>query len=126
VAVQTFLVKNDGDAEPRMFDEKFLDCVGEFRRFARIFSDAGIRRRAAGVARTTDLSDAVTFFKAALAFSKSKLPLESRNFVVFFLPDAHHLRGFFLERHAREQIFHAFLGRKARQLVGGKGVRFAF
>ena len=125
VAVQAFLVKNHRNAEPRMFDEKFLDRVGQFRRFAGIFADAGVARHAAGVAGAADLSDAMAVFESCLAFLKSKLPAASSSFVGFFLPDAHHLRGLFFQRHARQQILHAPRSRRGGIFVKGNcGGRF--
>ena len=53
VAVQAFLVKHDGNAEPALFDEEFLNRVGELGVGARAL------QAAAGVARPTDLADAV-------------------------------------------------------------------
>jgi hypothetical protein len=107
ITVQTFLVKHHRNAEPRFFDEKFLDGVGEFRRLPGVLADASVARRAAGVARPADLANAVTFFERGLRLLKIKVAVCIEQLRGFLLPDAHHLRGFFLQRHARQQIFHA-------------------
>ena len=44
------------------------------------------------------------FLNAALAFFRSKFPVGIHERLGFLLPDAHHLRGLFLERHARQQV----------------------
>ena len=72
VTMQTFLVKNYRDAEPRVPDEKFLDGVGQLRRGARRLADACVRRLAARVAGASDLSDAIPMFERGLRFREIK------------------------------------------------------
>ena len=66
--MQTFLVKHHRNSESRMFDKKFLDRIGEFRRFPGIFPHACVARHAARVAGAANLSHAVTFFKGGFGF----------------------------------------------------------
>src|ERR1035437_10278809 len=96
-----------------MFDEKLLNRVGQLRRFARVFSNAC-------VAGTTNLSETVSFFESGLGFFEIKITGSVQKLRVFFLPEAHHLRGLFLQRHARQQIFHATGGGCGRFFISGK------
>jgi len=47
----------------------------------------------------------VTFLEGCFGFCKIKIPLRIQKLGRLLLPDADHLRGFFFEGHAREQIF---------------------
>jgi len=80
-------MKHHRNAKPAVFEEKFLDGIGQLRHFARIFALA----RVAGPA---NLAETVPFLKAALAFGDRNFHRRSRA-SRFFLPDAHHLRDFF-------------------------------
>ena len=57
---------------------------------------------AGGIAGATDLADAVTFAKCGLGLLQIELAVGIDELLRFLLPDAHHLRGFFLERHPPE------------------------
>ena len=50
---------------------------------------------------------------------ESKLPSASTSVSAFCLPDAHHLRGLFLQRHARQQVLHAPGGGQTGVFIGG-------
>ena len=58
-------------------------------------------------------------WNAFFALARSKLPFVVDQLLGLLLPDAEHLRGFFFEGHAREQIFDAARGGQARILIGG-------
>ena len=99
VAVQALLVKDHGDAEPAVLDEELLDGVGEFRHAARVLALAGI-------AGTAHLAEPASLFESGLGFGRVEIAVGIHQRLGFLLPDAHHLRGLFLQRHASEQVFH--------------------
>ena len=70
MSMQTFFVENDRNFQAAVFQEKFLDFVGEFRGFARVFAFAC-------VAGTGHLSEAISFFEKCFGFLSSKLPSSS-------------------------------------------------
>lgn len=96
-----------------MFDEKFLNGVGQFGHRARIFSDAAVGGFAASIAGPTDLADAMTFFEGRFRLFQIEVAILIQQPGGFLLPEAHHLRGFFFQRHSRYQIFNALFRRKA-------------
>ena len=112
VAVQAFLVIHHRDAEPGVLNEEPLNRVRHLRRLARGFA-------ASGVARAAHLAEAVPVTEVRLGLDRVKVPLAVEQQIRFLLPDAEHLRGFFLERHARKQVFHSGGGRKRSLLVSG-------
>ena len=120
VAVETFLVENHGDAEPRFLDEKFLDGVGEFRHAARGLAIGGHGRVASRIAGATDLAHAVAFLERRLRFGGIEVAAGVHEFRGLLLPEAHHLRGFFFEGHPREQIFDAGGGGQGGVFVSGR------
>lgn len=116
--MQTFLVENHRNAEPRMFDEKFLNGVGQFGHRARIFSDAAVGGFAASIAGPTDLADAMTFFEGRFRLFQIEVAILIQQPGGFLLPDAHHLRGFFFQRHVCQQVFYALFKWKIAIRVG--------
>ncbi len=120
VAVQAFLVKDHGNAEPGIFDEKFLDGVGEFRHLLGGSAQPWRGGGGCGIAGTADLAEAMTFFEGGLRLLGIKIAFGVQQFGGFFLPDAHHLRGFFFQRHAREEIFNAAFGGNVGVFVNGR------
>jgi len=112
VAVKAFLVIHHRDAEPRVLKEEPLNRVRHLRRLA-------WRLAASSVARAADLAEAVPVTEVRFCLDRVKVPLAVEQQIRFLLPDAHHLRGFLLERHARKQVFHAGGSRKRRLPVSG-------
>ena len=103
VTVQTFLVEDHRNSEPGIFHEKFLNRIRQFGRAARVLALA----RVAGPAH---LPKSVAVLERGFGLLQIKIALGVRERLGFFLPDAHHLRGFFLQCHARQQVLHAFGG----------------
>src|SRR5512132_1818710 len=112
VPVKYFVMKNGWNAESRVFDQPFLNCVGEQCALAwtlllplpRNLSDtifhyfrSLVRREVTAVRRKICL----------------RVDLRSSS------PKTRQLRNLFLERHSREQISHPTFDRKARILIGG-------
>src|SRR5689334_16328812 len=104
-------MKDHGNAQPALLDEELLNGVRERCLTARVFP-------AAGVARPTDLPETSTICQRALSFARGVVAWGSDQFVGLLLPHTHHLRLFFLERHAREEILDATLGGKVGGLIG--------
>ncbi len=100
-AVQTFFVKNHRNAEPTVLDKKLLDGVSEFRLAARVLALARI-------AGATDLPETMTFFESGFGFPQIEVAVGIYERFSFLLPDAHHLRGFFFQRHPRQKVFDSF------------------
>ena len=100
-----------------MFDKKFLDGVGQFRRGAGTFANANIGGFAAGITGPAHLADAMALFEGGFGLGKVKITLGIHQFGGFFLPDAHHLSCFFRQRHPGEQITHAALRRQRRFFI---------
>ena len=111
MAVQAFLMEHDWNAQPAVLDEESLNGVRQLGLAAR-------RRAAAGVARTSNLSETVSVGERGARFRIVETALlRRRGFVAFFIPDAHHLRDFLLERHAREEIGDSLVGGEISVLV---------
>ena len=68
VTVQTFFVENHGDSETRVFDEKLLDRIGEFRHVSGFLARTGV----AGAAH---LAGRVSLFECNLGFLKIEVTL---------------------------------------------------
>ena len=109
-AVQAFLVKNHRNAEAAVFAEKFLRGVGEFRHRAHI-------QPAAEGTGAANLAEAVARRETRAALWPNRNARVVGECFRNFLPNAHHLRGLFLDGHAREQILHAALRRQRRVLI---------
>src|SRR5262249_37538055 len=92
LAVQAFLMENYGNAQARVLDEKLLDCVGELGVFTRIFALSGI----AGAAY---LPDAMALFETGFRLLQVEIAITVQESFGLLLPDARHLRGFFVQRH---------------------------
>ena len=119
VTVQAFLMKEHRDTEPRMFDEKLLDRIGQLRRLARTLAHAGVGWLAAGVTRAGDLADAMAVPEMFYGLGKIKIAVLVLQFGGFLLPDAHHLRDFLRQGHAGQQVGNAPGERGGRIFVGG-------
>ena len=109
VAVQTFLVKQDGNAEARILHGEVLHRVYERNRLARVteWGLVGIAT-AAQVARTGNLANAGGKYLPRLGLVE--ITRRSEDFPLA-IPNGGDLRDLFLECHAREEILHAFLHR---------------
>ena len=103
VAVQAFFVKHNRDPQPRVFQEEPLDGVGQLRHFTRVLAFACI-------AWSAYLAQPMTFFKMGFGFSRVKIPVGIQEGLRLFLPDAHHLSGFLLERHSYQEVLDALAG----------------
>ncbi len=73
---------------------------------------------AAGIAGTSDLAEAMTLAKADFGFLQIERSIGVDQSLRFLLPHAHHLRGFFIERHPRQQVFHSLVGRQSGVFIG--------
>src|ERR1043166_545719 len=104
-------MKDHGNAQPTLLDEELLNGVRERCLTARVFPTAG-------VAWPTDLSEAVAVSECASGFVRIEIAVGIDQCVGLLLPHAHHLRRFFLERHAREEVLDATLGGKVGGLIG--------
>ncbi len=91
--MQTLLVEDHRYAEPAVLDEEFLYGVGELRHAARVLALTGI-------AGTPHLAEPAALFESGLGFSRVEITVGIHQRRPFFLPDTHHLRGLFLQRHA--------------------------
>ncbi len=111
VAVETFLVKHDGNAEARVFDKELLNGVGQLRHASRGFA-------AARVAGAPDLADTTAIAEGFFRFGLIEVALLVDELLGLLLPDARHLRSLLFQRHAGEEIFYAARGRQARILIG--------
>ena len=115
VAVQPFLVKQDGNAEPRVRQGIALQRIHQPNRAADIAPGHHARRgRPGGIRGPRKLTDAVRillrhFRRIELQFGVEHLRLG--------IPDAEHLSDLFLQRHARQQILDARLDRRCGILV---------
>ena len=113
VAVEAFLVEHDGDAEAAVFKEELLDGVGELGHGAGFLA-------ASGVTGTADLAESATIAEGLLRFRQVEVALPVDELLGLLLPDAEHLRGFFFEGHAGEEIFDAAGGGERGIPVGGR------
>jgi hypothetical protein len=104
MAMQTFLVEKNGNAEAGVLDEEFLDGVGQLGHLARRSAQPRGGRWRASVAGTANLSEPQSFREGSTRLGWIKIAFGINEYLRLFLPDAHHLRGFFLQRHVREQI----------------------
>ena len=111
MAMQTLLVKNHRDSQAAVLDEELLDRVGEFRHAARVLALA----RVAGAA---DLAQSAAILKCGLGLLQIKIAFAIDQGLWLLLPDTEHLCGFFLQRHAREQISHSVRSGQRGILVG--------
>ena len=99
VAVQTFFVKDHRDSETAVLDEELLNRVSEFSHLSSVLAFSRI-------AWASNLTEPVPMFESGFGFMKVEVAVGVHERFCFLLPDAHHLRGFFFERHPRQQIFH--------------------
>ena len=88
------------NAKPAVLDEESLNGVRQLRLAARILA-------AAGVARTADLPEAMTVAERRARFLEIEIAGRVKERAGLVVPHAHHLRGFLLERHPREEILDA-------------------
>ena len=97
LAVQTFFVKNQGNAQAAVFDKEFLDRISEFGHAPRVLA-------LSGVAGSPDLPKPVSLFESSFGFSKIEIAIAIEQQFGFFLPDTNHLRRLFVHVHPSEQI----------------------
>src|SRR5262244_1601088 len=90
-------MKHHRNTEPAVFDEESLNLVRQLGLAARALA-------AARVTRPADLTDAAAVRERSLRFLEIELAVGVDECVRFLLPDAHHLRGLFLERHPRKEV----------------------
>ena len=67
---------------------------------------------------TDDLAEAMAILECHSCFGQVKIPVRIHEGGGFFLPDAHHLRGLFRQRHARQQILDPPGGRQPWISIG--------
>ena len=116
IAVQSFLVKQNGNAEPRAGHGVVLQGVHEANRPGNIppAHHPG-RGGAGGIRRPRKRADAVGILDRHFGRIELQPGVEHVGLV---LPDAEHLRDFLLQRHARQQVFDARFNRLFGVLVG--------
>ena len=95
VTVQTLFMKDHGNAQAAVFQEELLDGVGQLGHAAGIFAAAGVRGAA-------NLADTATVLEGSLGFGEVEVALFVDQLLRLLQPDAAHLSGFFLKRHARQ------------------------
>ena len=121
LAVQAFLVKDYRDAKTRVFEEELLDSVGQFGHTAGSLALPRFARRCPGIAGPPDLAEAMAGLESRPGLAGIEIALRVHKLLCLLLPDAHHLRRLFLERHARKEVSNTKGDRNVRLLVKRRG-----
>jgi len=111
VSVQALFVEYDRNFQAAVFQEKFLDFVGEFRGLTRVLA-------LSRVARTSYLSNAIALLEKCIGLVFVEVAVVVQHSLRAVTPDADHLRSFFFQRHAGKKVFRALFEGKFRVLVG--------
>ena len=110
MTVQALFVKNNRNTQTRIIQKEFLNGIGQFRRLPRVAS-------ACGIAGSTNLAKPMTLAKRGLGLLQIEFAVGIDKRFRFLLPHAHHLCGFFVERHAREEILHSLFRGNSRIFI---------
>ena len=89
--------------EPCIEEMPSLQKLGQ-RHAARGLAFPRLHRRSAGVAGTSDLTDAAPIFEGGLRFLEIEIPLVVHQLLRLLLPDAHHLRRLFFQGHGANHL----------------------
>ena len=98
VAVQAFLVEDDGDSQPAVFYEKLLNGVGQGRH------PSGVQALAC-IAGAAHLAQAAAVAERCFSLFFVEVSVAVYERLRLLLPDAKHLRSLLLQGHSREQVF---------------------
>ena len=111
VSVQALFVEDNRNFQAAVFQEKFLDFVGEVRSLTRVLAFPGI-------AGTSDLPDSISLLEKCFGFLRVEVAVVIQHSFRAVAPDADHLGSFFFQSHAGKEVFGPLLGREFGILVG--------
>ncbi len=95
-------MENYRNSQPRVLHKELLDRIRSLCHLAGL-------EPLAGVTWTPDLAESVAILEGLLGFRQVEVAVGIHQSLRLLLPDAEHLRRFFLQSHARQKVLDSLL-----------------